>query len=296
MRISIVEVGPRDGLQNIKKAIATKDKIAYIHMLAAAGCARIETTAFVHPRLVPQLADSAELYKAITKQETTSYAVLIPNLKGLNSAIESKVQEVAVFIGASETFNRKNTNVSTLEMLHQIKDITSKARQFGIPVRGYVATGFACPFEGEIPVQKTVELTEKLLDMGVYEVSVGDTIGVAIPADVERLLKVILSRVDDRKIALHMHDTRGISLANVLRALEMGITTFDTSAGGLGGCPFAPGAAGNLATEDLVYVLNKMGLETGINLDKLVQASQFMEQLLGYPLPSKCLQAMKASC
>jgi hydroxymethylglutaryl-CoA lyase len=293
--LKIVEVGPRDGLQNIQKLIATKDKVAYIQMLAEAGCRHIEVASFVHPRWVPQLADSAEVYASIAKLEGVLYSAVVPNVKGTERAIAAGVQEIAVFVGASETFNFKNSNASTDQVLQQIEEVMDMARQSNLPVRAYVSTSFGCPFEGPVPVQEVVDLTGRLLDLGIYEVCLGDTIGVAVPTDVEQVLEAVLSRFDAERIGLHMHDTRGTALANVLRGLDLGITTFDTSAGGLGGCPFAPGAAGNLATEDLVYALNRMGIETKIDLAKLAQASMFMEKVLGYPLPSKCLQALRAS-
>lgn len=291
--VNIVEVGPRDGLQNIKELIATKDKITYIQMLAEAGCSHIEMASFVHPRWVPQLADSAKLYASLRRKDGVRYSALIPNVKGMKRAAQAKVEEVAVFISVSETFNLKNANASTVEILKAFKEVMKIAWQSNIPVRGYIITSFGCPFEGQVSTAKVVDLTEKLLDLGVYAVSLGDTIGVAAPTDVEKMLEAVLSRVDARQIALHMHDTRGAALANVLRGLELGITTFDTSAGGLGGCPFAPGAAGNLATEDLVYAFNRMGVETKIDLEKLAEASRFMEKVLGHSLPSRCLQAMR---
>jgi len=294
--VKIVEVGPRDGLQNIKEIISTENKVAYVQMLVEAGCRHIEVASFVHPRWVPQLADSAELYDNIAKKQGICYSALVPNAKGMERAIEAGVQEVAVFISASETFSLKNTNAPVAEILQQLRQVMDMARQSNIPVRGYVTTSFGCPFEGTVSAQKVVDLTGRLFDLGVYAVSLGDTIGVAVPTDVEWVLEAVLPRFNAERIGLHMHDTRGTALANVLKGLELGMTTFDTSAGGLGGCPFAPGAAGNLATEDLVYALDRMGIETKIDLGKLTQASRFMEQVLGYPLPSKCLQAMKASC
>ncbi|MBT9147086.1 MAG: Hydroxymethylglutaryl-CoA lyase YngG [Syntrophomonadaceae bacterium] len=287
--VNIIEVGPRDGLQNIRDVIATKDKITYIQMLAEAGCPHIEVTSFVQQQKVPQLADSAELYASLTRKDEVCYSALVPNAKGMKRAVEAKVEKAAIFISVSETFNLKNVNASTTEVLQQLQEVMDIARQSNIPVRGYIITSFGCPFEGPVPIQKVVDLIKKLLDLGAYQVSLGDTIGVAVPTDVEQMLEAVLSRFDAERIGLHMHDTRGTALANVLRGLELGITTFDTSAGGLGGCPFAPGAAGNLATEDFVYALNKMGVETKIDLGKLAEASRFMEKVLGYSLPSKCL-------
>lgn len=291
--VKVVEVGPRDGLQNIGEHIATKDKIAFIEMLAGAGCRYIEITAFVNPKLIPQLADSKEVCQGLGEKPDVHYSALVPNSKGIESALECGIKEIAVFTAASETFNLKNTNISIDGSIERFKDVINVARKNNVLVRGYVSTCFVCPFEGAISPDKVVEVTSKLFDLGIYEVSLGDTIGAAVPTDVERLLEKVLSMFKNGAIALHMHDTRGTALANVIQGLRMGISVFDTSAGGLGGCPFAPGAAGNLATEDLVYTLEKMNVKTGIDIDKLTVASRFIEKALGYDLPSRYLKIAK---
>lgn len=306
--VRIVEVGPRDGLQNIKEPIETRHKVSYIELLAEAGCRDIEITAFVHPKLVPQLSDSFELCNLIREKSASplspshvfgrqdiSYSALVPNIKGLERAIECGIKKVAVFTAASETFNQKNTNTSIDGSIERFREVVALARSNNIKVRGYVSTAFYCPFEGRIPPDKVVDVSAKLFDLGIYEVSLGDTIGAAVPTEVEEVLEKILGRFKADTIALHMHDTRGTALANVVQGLRMGISVFDASAGGLGGCPFAPGAAGNLATEDLVYTLEKMNIKTGIDLGKLSQASRFMEGILGYSLPSRYLQASRCA-
>lgn len=305
--VRIVEVGPRDGLQNVKETIKTQDKVTFIKMLVEAGCRYIEISSFVHPKLVPQLSDSSELCSIICGKsapgktfspdvpaaEDINYSALVPNLKGLERAIECGIREIAVFTAASETFNQKNTNTSIDGSIERFREVVALARSNNIKVRGYVSTAFHCPFEGRIAPDKVVDVTAKLFDLGIYEVSLGDTIGAAVPTDVETLLEKVLARFAVNTIALHMHDTRGTALANVIQGLRMGIGVIDASAGGLGGCPFAPGAAGNVATEDVVYALENMNIKTGIDLDKLCQASRFMEKLLGYPLPSRYLRASK---
>jgi len=305
--VRIIEVGPRDGLQNIKEPIETRHKVAYIEMLAEAGCRDIEITAFVHPKLIPQLSDSSEVCHLLSRKQAESqrspdyfgdvnYSVLVPNIKGLERAIECGIKEVAVFTAASETFNQKNTNTSIDGSIERFREVIASARANGIKVRGYISTAFYCPFEGRISPDKVVEVTAKLFDLGIYEISLGDTIGAAVPTDVEKLLEKVLARFKANTIALHMHDTRGTALANVVQGLRMGISIFDASAGGLGGCPFAPGAAGNLATEDLVYTLDKMDIKTGIDLEKLTRASRFMENILGRQLPSRYLSALGVAC
>ena len=285
-QVKVVEVGPRDGLQNVKEIIPTESKITYIEKLVKAGCRYIEVTSFVHPKWVPQLADSKEVYSQLPRKEGVHYIALVPNAKGMETALEVGVQEIAVFTSASETFSQKNTNASVTESLHRCREVAEKASRHKIPFRGYISTSFGCPFEGAVSPTRVVEIADELFDMGVYEVSLGDTIGVAVPTDVERLLNKVLGRFSPDRIALHMHDTRCTALANILRGLDLGITTFDASSGGLGGCPFAPGASGNLATENLVYMLQKMGIATDIDLKELGEATRFMEEVLGRPLLS----------
>jgi hydroxymethylglutaryl-CoA lyase len=285
-QVKVVEVGPRDGLQNVKETIPTESKIAYIEKLVRAGCRYIEVTSFVHPKWVPQLADSREVYGQLPRKEDVHYIALVPNVKGMEAALELGVQEIAVFTSASESFSQKNANASVAESLQRCREVADMGRRNGIPFRGYISTSFGCPFEGPISPNRVVEITDELFDMGVYEVSLGDTVGVAVPTDVERLLSRILERFGPDGIALHMHDTRHTALANILRGLDLGVATFDASSGGLGGCPFAPGASGNLATEDLVYMLRKMGITTNIDLMRLGEATRFIEEVIGRPLLS----------
>ncbi len=295
-KVEISEVGPRDGLQNESALINTKDKLAFIHALADAGCAQIETTSFVKPSAVPQMADAADVMSQLKQDAAVRYIVLTPNQKGLERAIENGAKAVAVFTAASQTFNQKNINATIEESLQNIEQVMSQALQKNIWVRAYISTCFACPYEGEIDPQKVVPIAQRLLDMGAHELSIGDTIGRATPNQVEALLSLLLQFYPIDQIALHFHDTRGTGLANVLTGLQMGIHKYDSSAGGLGGCPYAPGASGNIATEDLLYMLHGMGIETGIDLDKVAEASLHLAKVLGRTLPSRYLQTLQSSC
>jgi hydroxymethylglutaryl-CoA lyase len=292
--ISIVEVGPRDGLQNERPSIATADKIAFIDLLSAAGLPVIEVTAFVSPKWVPQMADAAEVCAGITRRPGTRYTALVPNIQGLDRAIAAGITEVAVFAASTETFSRKNINQSIDESLDTYAGVCRRAQAAGLRVRGYLSTAFGCPFEGAVEPGRVAEIAERLFDLGVFEVAVSDTIGVAHPGQIPGVLEAVLARVPATHIALHFHDTRGTALANVLTSLPFGITTFDASAGGLGGCPYAPGAAGNLATDDLVFMLNGMGFETGVSLPALGNASAFIGARLDHPLPSRYAQAVRS--
>ena len=283
--VKIVEVGPRDGLQNEKEIIATEDKIRFINLLSESGLPVIETGSFVHPQWVPQLADAAEVYQKINKRPGVSYPMLVPNQKGLDRALAIGVKEIAVFTAASESFNKKNINMSIAESLAIIRQLIRRALPKGVPVRGYVSTCFVCPYEGKISPEKVTPVVEKLFDLGVEEVSIGDTIGAAIPEDVEELMGRLFKKSPREKLAVHFHDTQGRALVNILRALELGIGIVDSSAGGLGGCPYAPGASGNVATEDVLHKLHQMGIKTGVDLEKVAEASRFMEALLKRPLP-----------
>ncbi len=294
-RVHIVEVGPRDGLQNEQASLTAADKVAFIDLLAEAGCPIIEIGAFVSPRWVPQMADTDEVFARITRKPGVRYPALVPNLKGLERAIECGVTDIAVFAAASETFSRKNINQTIDESLSVYKDVTEKALANGMRVRGYLSTSFGCPYEGEVPLTRVADVASRLVGLGVYEVAVSDTIGVAHPGQVPRVVEAVAERISLARIALHFHDTRGTALANVLAGLQLGIGTFDASAGGLGGCPYAPGAAGNLATEDLVYMLDGLGIESGVSLAKLVRASTFIEAHLDHPLPSRYLQAVSST-
>jgi hydroxymethylglutaryl-CoA lyase len=293
--VSIVEVGPRDGLQNETVSISTADKIAFVNRLSAAHLPVVEVSAFVSARWVPQMADAGEVFAGITRNPAVRYAALVPNLAGLNRAFEAGVTDIAVVAAASETFSRKNINQGIEESLATYRVVCDAAIAHGARVRGYLSTAFGCPYEGPVDPATVAGLAERLLELGVFEVAVSDTIGVAHPAQVEHLLERLLSRIPVQRIALHFHDTRGTALANVLAALAAGVTTFDSSAGGLGGCPYAPGAAGNLATEDLVYMLDGLGLVTGVSLPRVSEASAFIAGRLGHPLASRYAQAASAS-
>ena len=291
-RITVVEVGPRDGLQNEAAAIATADKIEFVDLLSAAGLPIIEVSAFVSPKWVPQMADAADVLAGIKRRPGTRYTALVPNLAGLDRSLRAGVDEIAVFAAASETFSRRNINQTIDGSIGAYADVSRRALEAGLRVRGYVSTAFGCPYEGHVPPESVAAVTRRLLDIGAYEVAVSDTIGVAHPGQVLRVMEVVLGRAPIEQLALHFHDTRGTALANVLTALSLGITTFDASAGGLGGCPYAPGATGNLATDDLVYMLNGLGANTGVALDALVAASGFIAAKIGRRLPSRYAQAV----
>jgi isopropylmalate/homocitrate/citramalate synthase len=293
-RISIVEVGPRDGLQNERATVSTSDKIAFIDRLSAANLPVIEVSAFVSPTWVPQMADAAEVFAGITRRPGLRYTALVPNLAGLDRAIAAGVDEIAVFAAASETFSRKNINVSIDDSLETYRHVSARAAAGGLRVRGYVSTAFGCPYEGDVRADRVAEIAARLIDLGVFEVAISDTIGIAHPGQVPYVLEAVLARVPVAQVALHFHDTRGTALANVLASLAFDIATFDASAGGLGGCPYAPGAAGNLATEDLLYMLNGMEAATGVSLDGVSEASAFIADRLDHPLPSRYAQAARS--
>lgn len=292
-RVTIVEVGPRDGLQNEKAPIATADKIAFVDRLSDAGHSVIEVSAFVSPKWVPQMTDAQQVFAGIARRPGVRYTALVPNRAGLERAIASGVTEAAIFAAASETFSRRNINQSIDESLATYQIVCEDARAAGVRVRGYLSTCFYCPFEGAVDPSRVAEVAARLFDLGVFEVAVSDTIGAAHPGQVPIVLDAVTSRIPLAHVALHFHDTRGTALANVLAGLDCGVTTFDSSAGGLGGCPYAPGAAGNLATEDLLYMLNGLGIETGISIDAVALASRFIESKLDHVLPSRYLQAPK---
>ena len=293
--ITIVEVGPRDGLQNERVPISTADKIEFVNRLTAAGLPAIEVSAFVHPKWVPHMADAADVLAGITRRPGIRYTALVPNLAGLERALAAGVAEIAIFAASTETFSRKNINQSIDESLATYRLVCERALGAGLRIRGYLSTAFGCPFEGSVAPEQVAEVAERLLALGVFEVAVSDTIGIAHPGQVPRVLDAVLGRIPVDKIALHFHDTRGTALANVMAALPFGIATFDASAGGLGGCPYAPGAAGNLATDDLIYMLNGLGYDTGVSLDRLGEASAFIASRLDHPLPSRYAQAAAAS-
>jgi hydroxymethylglutaryl-CoA lyase len=285
--VTLVEVGPRDGLQNEKQPVSAAHKIELVHRLQAAGLREIEVTSYVSPKWVPQMADAGEVFAGISRRPGIRYTALVPNLAGLDRAIEAKADEVAIFAAASESFSRKNINQGIEASLTAYEAVCDRARSAGLPVRAYVSTAFGCPFEGAVSPDAVAEVSAALIEMGAYQVAVSDTIGIAHPGQVPVVVKAVAARVPLERIALHFHDTRGTALANVLMALQLGITTFDASAGGLGGCPYAPGATGNLATEDLLYMLDGLGIETGVDIDKVLAASRFIEEKLGHPLASR---------
>ena len=288
--VRIVEVGPRDGLQNEAKIVPTSKKAEFIRLLAAAGLRDIEVASFVHPKWVPQLADAPELLQHLEPDPNVRYSALVPNMKGLERAIETRIRRIAVFTAASETFNRKNINMGVQESIDVFGPVVDRALKEGMSVRGYVSTCFVCPYEGEVAKEKVADVVGALFDLGVDEVSVGDTIGAATPRDVESTCGYLLGRFAVEKLAMHFHDTYGMAIANVYQSLEMGFTIFDSSAGGLGGCPYAPGASGNAATEDLLYLLDRLGIETGVSLKLLRHASHFIGTELGRDLPSRVLK------
>ena len=296
--VRVVEVGPRDGLQNEKATIPTAQKIQFINMLSEAGLSVVEATSFVSPRAIPQLSDASDVMGGITRLPTMDYPVLVPNLKGMQRALAAGARSIAVFTAASESFTRHNINATIAESLENFRPVVALARQENIPVRGYISTVFGCPYEGAVSPEKVLEVAQKLLEMGITELSLGDTIGVATPNQVIDVLGLLVEQghIPIERLAVHFHDTRGTALANVLMALQMGVSIIDSSAGGLGGCPYAPGAAGNLATEDLLYMLHGMGIHTDVDLDKVVAATSFIAPLLGHTPTSKYYQAALAVC
>jgi hydroxymethylglutaryl-CoA lyase len=291
MNVTVVEVGPRDGLQNEACIVSTADKIAFIDKLSAAGMPVIEVGAFVSPKWVPQMADTAEVFAGIARRRGVRYTALVPNDAGLDRALATGVDEIAIFAASTDTFSRKNINQGIDESLETYRTVCDRAREAGLRVRGYLSTAFGCPYEGDVPPRKVAELAHRLIELGVFEVAVSDTIGIAHPGQVPRVLEAVFERVPPTQVALHFHDTRGMAIANVLAALPLGVRTFDASAGGLGGCPYAPGASGNLATDDLIYMLNGLGTETGVSLAALEDATAFIASRIGHPLPSRYAQA-----
>jgi hydroxymethylglutaryl-CoA lyase len=290
-RATIYEVGPRDGLQNEARMVPTADKVAFIDALERTGLAHIEITSFVNPKWIPQLADATEVARSVARQPGVALSCLVPNRKGLEGALAAGMKEIAVFLSASETHSQKNINKSIAQALASFEDVVPAALAAGCKVRAYVSTVYGCPYEGPVRPEVSLQLTQDLLAMGCYQVSLGDTIGVAHPRQVEEVLGLVLGAVSQDKIAMHFHDTRGTALANCLVGLEMGVVTIDAAVGGLGGCPYAPGASGNLATEDVVAMLHAMGVETGVDLDALVECAQLISQYVGHELPSKYLKA-----
>lgn len=294
-RVHIVEVGPRDGLQNEPEQIDTASKIEFIRRLCAAGLPTIEATSFVHPKAIPQLADSAEVMSLLGDVGNIELMALVPNMKGLQRAIEARLERIAVFTAASDAFTQKNINMTVAESIDTFSTVVQQALEVGMTVRGYVSTAFVCPYAGEIDKSRVRDVCEKLIEMGCDEVAISDTIGAAAPKDILATVSHVLESIPVERIALHLHDTYGTALCNVYVGLQLGVSRFDASAGGLGGCPYAKGASGNLATEDLVYFLDRMGIESGVNLDRVFAASSFIADALGRALPSRQWKRLRAA-
>ena len=293
--VTVFEVGPRDGLQNESKHIETADKVALIEAIAQAGLKQIEVTSFVSPKWIPQLADGAQVIASLSLPADLSISALVPNLKGYEAAKASGLKQINLFLSASEAHSKKNINKSVAEAISTMKEVADVALQDGMRLRCYVSTVFACPYEGPVSINSVLKVVEGLVSMGVHEISLGDTIGAANPLQVKQVLDALKGLVSFEKLALHFHDTRGTALANVVAGIESGVTIFDSSLGGLGGCPYAPGASGNLATEDLVYMLHGMGIKTGIDLPALIEAGALAQKLLGKELPGRYLRAELAA-
>jgi hydroxymethylglutaryl-CoA lyase len=289
--VKIVEVSPRDGLQNESRVIAVEDKIKLINDLRAAGLKHIEVTGFVSPKWVPQLADAQQIAAALSRDDEVVYSALTPNMKGFEAAMDAGIQEVAVFTAASETFNQKNINCSIEESFERFEPIFTHAKQQDIKVRGYVSCALGCPYEGDIDPEQVAVVSEKLFAMGCYEISLGDTIGVGTPLKAQRMFGQVAKRIPTNSLAVHFHDTYGQALANILACIQEGARIIDASVAGIGGCPYAPGASGNVSTEDVVYMLHGMDIKTGIDLDKLILAGKNISQVLGRPGNSKAANA-----
>ena len=289
--VTLYEVGPRDGLQNESRMVPTDDKVQLIDALSETGLRAIEITSFVNPKWIPQLADGGEVSRRIARKPGLIYSALVPNRQGLDAAIGAGMTEVAVFMSASETHNKKNINKTIAQTLAAFRDTVPPALAAGLRVRAYVSTVYGCPYEGAVDPARAVELARALRELGCYQISLGDTIGVANPRQVRDVLSRVLAEIPKPDVAVHFHDTRGTALANILVAVEMGITTVDAALGGLGGCPYAPGASGNVATEDVVYMLEGMGVRTGVDLDRLVDCARLASTLVGHEVPSKYYRA-----
>ncbi len=293
-RVKVCEMGPRDGLQNEPGIVPAADKIRFIDMLSATGLGVIETTSFVRPNAIPQLTDAEEVMAAIDRRPGVTYLCLAPNMRGLDRARAAGVRAIAVFTAASEAFAKRNINMTIDESLATFSGVVKTARAEGMWVRGYVSTAFGCPYEGRVPVENVVRVASALAEMGVDEISIGDTIGVGTPNQVVDVAGALQAQMPVERLAMHFHDTRGTALANVVAALQMNVEIFDSSAGGLGGCPFAPGATGNVATEDLLYMLHGMGIATGVDLERVRDASRFMAGVLGREVASRTYRALEA--
>ena len=293
--VTMFEMGARDGLQNERAVISTDDKVRYIDLLSETGLQWIEATSFVSPKAIPQLADAAEVFSRIRKAPGVRYPVLVPNLKGYERARAAGADAIAVFTAASEEFTKRNINMTIDESLATFRDVVRGAKRDGVWVRGYVSTAFGSPFGDEVTPQRVLDVSLKLMEMGCDELSIGDTIGVGVPSQVSVLVPLLAGKIPLDLIAMHFHDTRGTALANVYAALQLGIAKFDASSGGLGGCPYAPGATGNVGTEDVLYMLHQMGIQTGVDLAKVRAASRFIAGVVDHALTSKAYQAMEAA-
>jgi len=280
-KIQIVEVGPRDGLQNEKIWVETETKIALIEKLADAGLTKIEAASFVSPKWVPQMKDAFEVLSGIERRPGVAYPVLTPNLKGFESALEAGVTEVAVFGAASEAFSQKNINCSISESVERFRPVLEAAKKNSVRVRGYISCVLGCPYQGEVPLENVVNLAEKMFEMGCYEISLGDTIGIGTPLQAKKMVETVAEKVPVSTLALHFHDTRGQALANIYACLELGVSVIDASVSGLGGCPYAQGATGNVATEDVVYMLHGIGIKTGVDIEKLIETGRFISDVFG---------------
>ncbi len=293
--VTVFEMGARDGLQNEYARISTDDKVRYIDLLSETGLRWIEATSFVSPRAIPQLADAAEVFERIRKAPGVRYPVLVPNVKGYARAREAAADAIAVFTAASENFTKRNINMTIDESLETFRDVVRAAKSDGVWVRGYVSTAFGSPFRDTVTPQMVVDVSIKLMEMGCDELSIGDTIGVGVPSQVETLVPLLARQIPLDRIALHFHDTRGTALANVYAGLQQGVSKYDSSSGGLGGCPYAPGATGNVGTEDVLYMLHEMGIETAVDITKVRAASRFIATVIDHALTSKAYQAMEAA-
>lgn len=292
--VRLVDVGPRDGLQNEPGVVPTEVKVELINLLTDAGLPTVEATSFVSPKWVPQMADHSEVMARIRRKPGVSYPVLVPNLKGLESALAAGVEEVAGFAAATEAFSQRNTNCTIVESMQRMQAVCAKALASGIKVRGYISVVLGCPYEGEVDPQVVADIAKRLFDMGCYEVSLGDTTGMGTPGKTRRLMETVARDIPPVKLGGHFHDTFGQALANILASMEVGVATFDASVGGLGGCPYSPGATGNVATEDVLYMLDGMGIHTGIDMDKLLGASEYICDFLKRQTASRAGRALIA--
>ena len=291
-RVKIVEVGPRDGLQNEPTPVPIEVKIALVEKLVGAGLSVVEVGSFVSPKWVPQMAGSAEVYTGVQKREGVSYPMLVPNAKGIEGALAAGVKDIAIFAAASEAFTQKNINCSITESLERFQVVMEQAQAHDMKVRGYVSCVLGCPYEGEIALAKVAQVASTLYQMGCYEISLGDTIGVGTPLKAQRMIEAVAQHIPIEKLAAHFHDTYGQGLANLFAVMQLGVSVIDSSVSGLGGCPYAKGASGNVATEDVLYMLNGLGIETGVDLDKVLEAGKFISDFLGRKPASKVARAL----